>query len=298
MPDESDPGPYPIPANLPVEGWPVGTGTLSLHDWQADINGDGGDRHAIIVQPGTGRFWETWQMLLAGSDWQASNGARFDLASNALRPAGWTSADAAGLPMFPALIRYDECQRGEIEHALRVVVKQTRAAYIYPARHYASVPYTTDPDVPAMGQRLRLKSGFAIPVDWTPQEKAVLKALKRFGGLVADNGSFFSVSAAPDDRFPAGAFDRLSTVSVTNFEVVATTGPTEGPRSPGRPTVNAGPDQSVDFGTVVELSGAVVATGAQPTVQWSLYSGPAPVAFQDASRTNTTAVFSLKFQPL
>src|SRR5947208_2672757 len=134
------------------------------------------------------------------------------------------------LPMFPALVRYDECEGGRVEHALRLVVKHTRAEFIYPARHYASVPYATNANVPAMGQRLRLKSSFVIPDNWTVQEKAVLRAFKKYGALVADNGNFFSVSVTPDDRWPGGAFDHLSTISLTNFEVIQTTGPTEGPR--------------------------------------------------------------------
>ena len=216
-------GLYPIPPNLPVET--SGTGLLTLEEWQQDKANTGGDRHAIIVQPGTGKFWETWEMKRVGESWQASNGAQFSLDSNGTRPKGWTSGDAAGLPMFPALVRYDECQRGEIRHAMRLVVKRTRVGPIYPATHSASVGKTTDPDIPAMGQRLRLKAGFAIPSDWTPQEKAVLAALKKFGAIVADNGGFFSISITPDDRYPKGCFDHLSTVGITNFEAIQTTGP-------------------------------------------------------------------------
>ena len=216
-------GLYPIPPNLPVETWPAGTGSLTLEEWQQANTG--GDRHAIIVQPGTGKFWETWETRRVGNSWQASNGAQFSLASNATRPNGWTSGDAAGLPMFPALVRYDECQRGEIRHAMRLVVKRTRVGPIYPATHSASVGKTTDPDIPAMGQRLRLKAGFAIPSDWTSQEKAVLVALKKFGAIVADNGGFFSISITPDDRYPKGCFDHLSTVGIGNFETIQTAGP-------------------------------------------------------------------------
>ena len=115
-------GLYPIPPNLPVETWPSDTGGLTLSQWQQDVNGDGGDRHAIIVKPGTGFIWETWQAKLVGSNWEASNGAKFNLNTNGLRPAGWTSGDAAGLPMFPALVRFDECERGVVEHAMRIVV--------------------------------------------------------------------------------------------------------------------------------------------------------------------------------
>ena len=227
---KSPSGLYPIPASLPVETWPAGTGSLTLTQWQQDTANQGGDRHAIIVQPGTGRFWETWQTKLTGNAWQASNGAQFSLTSNTLRPAGWTSGDAAGLPMFPALVRYDECMRGRVEHALRLVVKRTRLGPIYPATHAASVGRTTDPDIPAMGQRLRLKAGFVIPSNWTLPEKAVLLALKKHGALVADNGGFFSISITPDNRYPKGCFDHLNGLGIDQFEVIQTTGPNEGPR--------------------------------------------------------------------
>ena len=228
-------GLYPIPANLPVETWPNQTGTLTLAQWQQDVNNTGGDRHAIMVKPGAGFIWETWLAKLVGGAWQASNGAKFDLNSNTLRPAGWTSGDAAGLPMFPALVRFDECERGMVEHAVRLVVKRTRVGPIYPATHQASVGSTTSPDIPAMGQRLRMKASFAIPASWTKQEKAVCLALKKYGGIVADNGGFFSFSVCPDDRFPSNAFDDLSSIVISNFEVVQSTGATQGPRSPGAP---------------------------------------------------------------
>ena len=125
-------GNYPIPSNVPIESWPQGTGSLTLSQWQVDVNNNGGDRHGIIVAPGSGSFWETWQMKLTKSTWQASNGAKFDLNSNALRPAGWTSGDAAGLPMFPAVPRFDECERGMVEHAMRLAVAKTRRELVYP----------------------------------------------------------------------------------------------------------------------------------------------------------------------
>ena len=290
--DESVPSPYPIPSNLPVEGWPSETDGLTLEQWQQDVNAVGGDRHSIIVQPGAGLLWETWLTLLNGGQWEAANGAKFDLNSNALRPATWTSGDAAGLPMFPALPRFDECERGEIEHALRVVVKRTRAEFIYPARHYASVPFSTDPNVPAMGLRLRLKSSFAIPGNWTQQEKALLNALRKYGALVADNGNFFSISVTPDDRWPAGCFDHLSAVGLTNFEVIQTTGQNEGPRSPNPPAANAGPDRVVSPGQPVSLEGSVTWIGLPTTNRWRLCSGPGTATFADAMQTNTTVSFS------
>ena len=185
-PDESDldggmfpNGNYPIPPNMPIESWPKGTGSPSLLQWQMDVNNNGGDRHGIMVAPGLGSFWETWQMKLTQSDWQASNGAKFDLNANALRPAGWTSGDAAGLPMFPAVPRFDECERGMVEHAMRLAVAKTRREYIYPAVHYASSIPASSTNFPAMGQRLRLKASVVIPSNWTTEEKAILLGLKK-----------------------------------------------------------------------------------------------------------------------
>jgi hypothetical protein len=291
-PDESDPSPYPIPGNLPVETWPIETGALTLPQWQRDDTEIGGDRHAIIVQPGTGFIWETWLTKLSSTgEWNASNGAKFDLKSNATRPAGWTSGDAAGLAMFPALIRFDECERGMVEHALRLVVKRSRREYIYPATHFASSTSASQTNVPAMGQRLRLKSGFSIPEGWKKEEKAVLKGLKKYGAMVADNGNFFSVSATPDDRWPPGVFDHLSTLSITNFEVIRTTGPNEGPRSADTPVVTAGLDLTAPPGMPVNLLGNVVFTGSRPVIQWSVYSGPGNVTFEDATAERSIAHF-------
>jgi hypothetical protein len=298
-PDESDldggvfpNGNYPIPANLPIETWPKDTGNLTLQQWQQDVNNTGGDRHAIIVAPGAGSIWETWLTKLTPSGWQASNGARFDLNSNALRPASWTSGDAAGLPMFPPLVRYDECQRGMVEHAMRLVVAKSRREYIYPARHYASSIPATSVNYPAMGQRLRLKAGFVIPQSWTIEERAILLALKKYGAIVADNGNFFSISVCPDDRFVSNAFDHLSTITIDNFDVIATTGPSEGPRSPGAPTVEAGSDQFIELPTSAALNGVVNAPLGNATIQWRLYSGPAAVAFADPNHASTTASFT------
>ena len=297
-PDESDldggtfpNGNYPIPPNLPIETWPRGTGNLTLQQWQEDVNNTGGDRHAIIVAPGAGSIWETWLTRLTQSGWQASNGAKFDLNSNTMRPAGWTSGDAAGLPMFPALVRYDECQRGMVEHAVRLVVAKSRREYIYPARHYASSIPATSVNYPAMGQRLRLTAGFVIPQNWTIEEKAVLLALKKYGAIVADNGNFFSLSVCPDDRFAANAFDHLSTITIDNFEVIVTTGPDEGPRSPGAPVVDAGKDQFIEYPMHTTLNGVVSAPLGGATIQWRLYSGPAAVTFADPNQASTTVNF-------
>jgi len=298
-PDESDldggafpNGQYPIPPNLPVETWPRGTGNLTLEQWQQDVNNTGGDRHAIMVAPGAGSIWETWLARLTQSGWEASNGAKFDLNSNTMRPESWTSGDAAGLPMFPALVRYDECERGMVEHALRLVVAKSRREYIYPARHYASSIPASSVNYPAMGQRLRLKADFAIPLSWTIEERAVLLALKKYGAIVADNGNFFSVSVCPDDRFASNAFDHLSTITIDNFDVIETTGANEGPRSPGAPSVDAGADQFIEFPMEATLNGVVNAPRGNAAIQWRLYSGPAAVTFADPSHGNTIASFS------
>jgi hypothetical protein len=295
-PGESDPSPYPIPTNMPVETWPTQTGSLTLQQWQQDINNTGGDRHSILVQPGAGFIWETWQAKLVGANWQAANGAKFDLKSNAFRTAGWTSGDAAGLSMFPALVRYDECGRGMVEHACRIVVAKSRQQYLYPATHWASTNAATLTNYPAMGQRVRLKAGFAIPVAWAQEEKALLLGLKKYGAMVADNGNFFSISITPDDRWPANAFSHISSIGITNFEIIQGTGPTEGPRSPGAPTASAGADQLIataTTATTATLGGFVTYTGAAPSIQWAKYSGPGNVSFGDSTQTNTTASFSL-----
>lgn len=300
-PDESDldggkfpNGNYPIPSNMPIESWPQGTGSLTLPQWQMDVNNDGGDRHGIMVAPASGFFWESWQMKLTASGWQASNGAKFNLNSNVLRPAGWTSGDAAGLPMFPAVPRFDECERGMVEHAMRLAVAKTRREYIYPAVHYASSIPATSTNYPAMGQRLRLKASFLIPNSWTTEEKAILLGLKKYGAIVADNsGGFFSISVAPDNRWPPNCFDHLATVSIDNFEVTQTTGPTEGPRSPNAPTVDAGPDQVIEIGDVATLSATVTAPNGGTTTTWRLYSGPASVQLLNPNNAAASVSFTV-----
>jgi hypothetical protein len=284
-------GLYPIPTNMPIEGWPTQTGGQTLSQWQT--NDDGSDRHSIIVQPGAGFIWETWQAARVGTSWQAGNGAIFNLNTNGLRPAGWTSGDAAGFPMFPALPRFDEVERGMVEHACRIVVKRSRYnTYIYPATHYAAPSGNTSTNLPAMGQRVRLKSAFVIPASWTKEEKAVLLGLKKYGAMVADNGGFFSISVTPDDRWPSGCFDHFTSISITNFEVIQTTGANEGPRSPGAPVANAGPDRTVVFGQPAQLAGVVSFSNTPPVIRWTTNSGPGTVTFGNAAQTNTTATFS------
>jgi hypothetical protein len=143
-----------------------------------------------------------------------------------------------------------------------------------------------------MGQRLRLKSAFVIPANWSKEEKAVLLGLKKYGAMVADNGSVISIYVTPDDRWPKNCFNDLTSISITNFEVIQTTGASEGPRSAGAPAANAGADQIAPVGTLFQLQGVVVFTGAPPVINWKVYSGPGTVTFGNAALTNTTANFS------
>jgi hypothetical protein len=197
--DESDPGPYPIPAGVEIER--------------------SGDRHAVIVDSSTCTLYELYALERRGGRWHAGSGAVWSLRSNQLRPAGRTSADAAGLPILPGLARYDDVARGRIDHALRFTVERTRRAYVYPARHYASD--LTSADLPPMGLRVRLKASF--PISGFPrQARVVLEALKRYGMIVADNGSNWFVSGAPDPRWSNDALHTLGRVPGSAFEAVDT----------------------------------------------------------------------------
>jgi hypothetical protein len=203
--DESDRGRYPIPKRAPIEG-----GSRSS-----------GDRHVIVVDRDRCRLYELFAAYPrnGGRSWRAGSGAVWNLGSNRLRPAGWTSADAAGLPILPGLARYDEVKRGRIDHALRFTVERTRRAYVYPARHFASS--LTDPDLPAMGQRFRLRAGFDTS-GYGRQSRIVLAALKRYGMIVADNGSNWFVSGAPSSGWDNDDLHGLHGVKGSDFEVVDT----------------------------------------------------------------------------
>jgi hypothetical protein len=201
--DESDRGPYPIPSRVPIEGGP---------------NADG-DRHVIVVDRKRCRLYELFGAYPRGSGWTAGSGAIWNLRSNRLRPRGFTSADAAGLPILPGLARYDEVKRGRIDHALRFTADRTRRAFIYPARHFASD--LTDPGLPAMGQRLRLRRGYDI-ARFPRQARVVLTALKRYGMILADNGSPWYVSGAPDPRWSNDQLHTLGRLPGSAFEVVDT----------------------------------------------------------------------------
>jgi hypothetical protein len=179
-----------------------------------------GDRHALIVDRDRCRLYELFALRRwAGGGWRAGSGAIFDMRSNRLRPAGWTSADAAGLAILPGLARYEDVARGRIDHALRFTVQRSRRAYVFPARHFASD--LTDPDLPPMGLRLRLKRGYPI-AGYPRQARIVLQALKEYGLIVADNGSDWYLSGAPHPKWSNDQLHTLHRVPGSAFEVVDT----------------------------------------------------------------------------
>jgi hypothetical protein len=199
-PDESDPSPYPIPRDADIE--------------------NGGDRHVLVVQEGACKLYELFAAKKRKrGKWSAANGAVFDLRSNALRPAGWTSGDAAGLPIAPGLVRRDEVQAGAINHALRFTVQRSQRAYVDPARHFASS--STDPNLPPMGLRLRLKSSYDIS-GFTGASRVILTALKKYGMFNADNGTAGYISGATDTGWNDEDLEQLKSVPITAFEAVRT----------------------------------------------------------------------------
>lgn len=204
--DESDHVGYPIPANPKIEG--------------------GSDRHILMLDRDACRLYELFAAVKSGSTWTAGSGATWDLGSNALRPAGWTSADAAGLPILPGLVRYDEVAAGAIRHALRFTTDRTRKAYIYPARHFASS--STSASLPPMGLRVRLKASYSTS-GLSPQARVIAEALKRYGMILADNGSPWYVSGASDPRFNDDVLHELDAITGRDLEVVDTTGLVNGP---------------------------------------------------------------------
>jgi hypothetical protein len=202
--DESDKGPYPIPRTVPIEGYP---------------KSGSGDRHALILDRDSCRLYELYALRRTAGGWSAGSGAIWNLRSNTLRPAGWTSADAAGLPILPGLARWDEVAAGTIVHALRFTAPRTRRAYVYPARHYASS--SNDPALPPMGLRVRLKASVDIS-HLPPQARVVAQAMKTYGLILADNGSQWYVSGAPSPHWSNDQLHALGVLRGSDFEVVDT----------------------------------------------------------------------------
>jgi hypothetical protein len=213
--DESDPGPFPIPLTAPIEGGSSSTG----------------DRHVITVDKDRKILCELYNATPVTDHWEASSGAKYDLTVNQDRPLGWTSADAAGLPIFPGLVRYEEVYiTGEVDHAIRMTVASSQKAYIYPARHFASS--STNANLPPMGLRFRMKanydiSGFSAPI------QVICRAMKKHGLIVADNGSNWYISGAPDPRWSDDTLGQLKTVPGSAFEAVLTVDSLGNPIKPG-----------------------------------------------------------------
>lgn len=207
---ESDPGPYPIPQNPPIEGGPSSNG----------------DRHILMIDPASKTLYELFRAYREPDGWRARSGAIFDLTSNALRPTCWTSADAAGLPIFPGLARYDEVVQGEIRHALRLTVRKSRRAFIPPATHFAS--RHNDASLPPMGLRLRLKRSVNVS-DFPPQARVILTALKRYGMILADNGGDWYISGAPNPKWNDSDLRSIKQLRGSDLEVVYTGDPVIGP---------------------------------------------------------------------
>lgn len=259
--DESDPGPYAVPLNAPIEG-----GAAS-----------DGDRHAIALDRDNCVLYELYRAFPQSSSWKADSGAIFDLKSNALRPATWTSADAAGLPIVPGLVNYDEVLTGEVRHAIRFTAPRTRRAFVWPARHYASS--LTGAEYPRMGERLRLRADFDVS-GFPPEVQVILRALKKYGMILADNGSAWYLSGAPDARWNNDNLRTLARVKGADFEVVDATALMVSPdsgeaRQAGPPpvTVTVSPaTATVRVGRSRQFAAAVAGT-TDTRVNWSATAG-------------------------
>ncbi len=202
--DESDPGPFPVPKGAPVEGG----------------NGSDGDRHVLVVDRSSCTLYELYRAFFkggGGAHWNADSGTRWDLRSGDRRPDSWTSADAAGLPIFPGLVRYDEAAAGRLEHAIRVTFDSTRNAWLHPASHCAGD--SSDPNAPAMGTRLRLKAGYGLG-GFSGGARVIAEAMKRYGMIVADNGSNWYFSGSSDRRWDDENLNQLKRIPGSAFQVV------------------------------------------------------------------------------
>jgi hypothetical protein len=258
--DESDPGPYAIPLNTPIEGGSTSTG----------------DRHAISIDTGNCTLYELYAAYPQANSWKADSGAIFNLLANALRPAGWTSTDAAGLPIFPGLVRYDEIAAGAINHAIRFTVPQTQRAYLWPARHYASS--LTGAQYPPMGARFRLKASFDIS-GFSATNQIILRAMKKYGMLLADNGSAWYISGAPDSRWNNDDLHVLGTIPGSAFEAVDESSLMVDPNS-GEAKQPTGVSVTVSPATATVVTGksqqftATVTNSTTQLVNWSVNGAP------------------------
>jgi len=252
--DESDPGPYAVPLNAPIEGGANSTG----------------DRHAIAIDTTNCVLYELYRAFPQSSSWQADSGAIFDLASNALRPSTWTSADAAGLPIMPGLLSYAEVASGEIRHAIRFTAPQSRRAFVWPARHYASS--LTGTQYPRMGERFRLKASYNIS-GYPADVQVILRAMKKYGIILADNGSAWYLSGIPDPRWNDDNLHMLGQLTGSNFEAVDATvlqiDPNSGAAVQNGVTVGVSP-AAASLRTGRSQTFTATVTGGASTVTWSV----------------------------
>jgi len=258
--DESDPGPYAIPLNAPIEGSSQSTG----------------DRHTIAIDTDNCILYELYAAYPQSASWSAGSGAIFNLLSDALRPSGWTSTDAAGLPIFPGLVRYDEIAAGTIRHAIRFTVPQTQAAFVWPARHYAST--LTGSQYPPMGARFRLRADFDI-TGYSATNQIILTALKKYGMMVADNGSSWYISGATDSRWNNDDLHNLGQIQGSDFEAVDASSLMVNPNSgqaapPTTVSVSVTPSTAIVPVNASQQFSATVANAGSQVVSWSVNNSP------------------------
>jgi hypothetical protein len=261
--DESDPGPMPIPANALIEGYP---------------HPGNGDRHVLVLEKDGCWLYELYKATFKGGKWSADATSIWDMTINAQRPYTWTSADAAGLPLFVGLARYDEVAAGAINHALRFTVPTTRRAFVAPASRWASS--LTDPNAPPMGTRLRLKAGFNIS-GYPADDQVILTALKKYGMILADNGSGIFISGAPDDRWNNTNLNLLKQITASNFEVVQLgTVYTDA-------NVPTGPSPTISSFTA---NPSTVAAGSPVTLSWNTTNSLYNIVSPQAGTVRSTSV--------
>jgi hypothetical protein len=268
--NESDTGPYAIPLSAPIEGGSSSTG----------------DRHATAIDTDHCILYEIYDAFPQATSWQGGSGAIFNLLSDALRPATWTSADAAGLPIFPGLVRYEEVAAGAIRHAIRFTVPQSQKAYVWPARHYASS--LTGTQYPPMGARFRLKASFDIS-HFSPANQVILTALKQYGMILADNGSSWFLSGAPNDNWNNSDLHQLTTILGSNFEAVDATvfmiNPDSGQAAQSSVSVTVSPTSANLQVNAKQQFAATVHGNANQTVTWDVngnVGGNSAVGFIDS----------------
>jgi len=261
--DESDPGPMPVPFNAPIEGYP---------------HPDDGDRHVLVIDKGNCWLYELYHAYKqSDGSWNADSAAVWDLTKNEQRPYTWTSADAAGLPIMPGLVRYDEVAAGAIKHAVRLTLQYSKQAFTPPASHWA--PNSDNPLAAPMGMRLRLKSSFDIS-GYPPDDQVILTALKQYGMIMADNGSSMFISGTPDNRWNNDDLDLLKQLTASDFEVLLIS-PLYGPGN-----VPTGPNPTINSFTATQSGGA----GQPVTLSWSETNGEYNVVSPSVGATRASSV--------